>query len=99
MHVIVMSIRDIGDIKKYEVFVNGSVNTYYSGQIAPIIENISYNWLDINTFRSYLTAYQINNPYGRDLYSLNSARIDFVPYQFRPALKMIHSDCRQCWCW
>lgn len=92
VHGIVMSIRDIGDIKKYEVFVNGSVNTYYSGQIAPVIKNISYNWLDINTFRSYLTAYQINNPYGRDLYSLNSARIDFVPYQFRPALKMIHSD-------
>src|SRR5699024_2814555 len=27
-----------------------------------------------------------------NLYSLNSARIDFIPYQFRPALKMIHAD-------
>ena len=27
-----------------------------------------------------------------NLYSLNAARIDFVPYQFRPALKMIKSD-------
>jgi len=26
------------------------------------------------------------------LYSLNAARIDFVPYQFRPALKFIRSD-------
>ena len=42
--------------------------------------------------RSYLTAYQINNPSSQNLYSLNSARIDFVPYQFRPALKMIHAD-------
>ena len=89
---VVMSISDLGDTKKYEVFVNGSFNTYYSGQIAPIVKTASYNWLDINTFRSYLTAYQINNPYGRDLYSLNSARIDFVPYQFRPALKMVHAD-------
>ena len=40
----------------------------------------------------YLTAYQINNPSSQNLYSLNSARIDFVPYQFRPALKMIHAD-------
>ncbi len=63
-----------------------------TGQIAPVVETASYNWLDINTFRSYLTAYQINNPYGRDLYSLNSARIDFVPYQFRPALKLVHAD-------
>ncbi len=89
---IVMSISNLGDTKKYEVFVNGSVNTYYTGQITPVIETKSYEWMDINTFRSYLTAYQINNPYGRDLYSLNSARIDFVPYQFRPALKMIHAD-------
>lgn len=89
---VVMSISDLGDTKKYEVFVNGNFNTYYSGQIAPVVETASYNWLDINTFRSYLTAYQINNPYGRDLYSLNSARIDFVPYQFRPALKLVHAD-------
>ena len=89
---VVMSISNLDDTKKYEVFVNGNFKTYYAGQIAPVVENTSYNWLDISTFRSYLTAYQINNPYGRDLYSLNSARIDFVPYQFRPALKMLHAD-------
>lgn len=89
---IVMSITDLGDTKKYDVFVDGSFKTYYSGQIAPVVEKANYNWVDINTFRSYLTAYQINNPSGRDLYSLNSARIDFVPYQFRPALKLIHAD-------
>lgn len=89
---IVMSITDLCDTKKYDVFVDGSFKTYYSGQIAPVVEKVNYNWVDINTFRSYLTAYQINNPSGRDLYSLNSARIDFVPYQFRPALKLIHAD-------
>lgn len=89
---IVMSITDLGDTKKYDVFVDGSFKTYYSGQIASVVEKVNYNWVDINTFRSYLTAYQINNPSGRDLYSLNAARIDFVPYQFRPALKLIHAD-------
>lgn len=89
---IVMSISDVGDTKKYDVFVDGSFKTYYSGQVAPVLETASYNWVDINKFRSYLTAYQINKPSGRDLYSLNSARIDFVPYQFRPALKLIHAD-------
>lgn len=89
---IVMSITDFGDTKKYDVFVNGNSKTFYSGQIALYVEKVSYNWVDINTFRSYLTAYQINNPSGNDLYSLNSARIDFVPYQFRPALKLIHAD-------
>lgn len=89
---IVMSITDLGDTKKYDVFVDGNFKTFYSGQIALYVEAASYNWVDINTFRSYLTAYQINNPSGNDLYSLNSARIDFVPYQFRPALKLIHAD-------
>lgn len=89
---IVMSVSDVGGTKKYNVFVDGSIKTFYSGQIAPFINEVSYNWVDVNTFRSTLTAYQINNPSGRSLYSLNSARIDFVPYQFRPALKLIHSD-------
>lgn len=89
---VVMSITDLGDVKKYDVFVDGNFKTYYSGQIAPVVETVSYNWVDISTFRCYLTAYQINYPSGRDLYSLNSARIDFVPYQFRPALKLIHAD-------
>lgn len=89
---IVMTVTNLGDTKKYDVFVNGSFNTYYTGQIALVQETASYNWGDINTFRSFMAAYQINNPSGNELYSLNSARIDFVPYQFRPALKMIHAD-------
>ena len=89
---VVMSVKDLDGTKRYEVFVNGNFKTFYAGQIAPVVQEEEYNWVDVNTFRSYLTAYQINNPSCRDLYSLNSARIDFVPYQFRPALKIIHSD-------
>lgn len=89
---IVLNITDLGDVKKYEVFVNGDCKVFYSGQIKLKQDIPTYNWIDINTFRSSLTAYQINNPSSNDLYSLNSARIDFVPYQFRPALKLIHAD-------
>lgn len=89
---VVHAIKDIGTVKKYDVFINGKLNTYYSGQIELVKEAVDYNWVSINTVRSYLTAYQINNPSSQNLYSLNSARIDFVPYQFRPALKMIHAD-------
>ena len=89
---IVTSIYDLEGVKKYDVFVNGVVRTFYSGQIALVKETENYSWIDLDTFRSYLTAYQINKPSSQNLYSLNTARIDFVPYQFRPALKMIHSD-------
>ena len=89
---IVLSVKNLGDITMYEVFVNNSRRTFYTGQIALCGEETQYSWVGIDEVQSYLTSYQINNPSAQNLYSLNSARIDFVPYQFRPALKMIHSD-------
>jgi ATP-dependent helicase HepA len=89
---IVVSMKDLGTITQYEVFVDNALRRYFSGQIALVQETAEYNWVGINDVRSFLTAYQINNPSSQNLYSLNSARIDFVPYQFRPALKMIHAD-------
>lgn len=89
---VVHAIKNIGSVKKYDVFVNGKLNSYYTGQIELVEESVGYDWVSVSTVRSYLTAYQINNPSSHNLYSLNSARIDFVPYQFRPALKMIHAD-------
>lgn len=88
----VFSISDVGGIKKYEVFVDGEIKVFYDGQIQKIDDAPTYSWVDINTMQSNLTAYEINNPSAGNLYSLNSARIDFVPYQFRPALKLIKSD-------
>ncbi len=89
---IVVSMKNLGTITQYEVFVNNALQRYFTGQIALVQESAGYNWVGISEVQSYLTAYQINNPSSQNLYSLNSARIDFVPYQFRPALKMIHSD-------
>lgn len=89
---IVFSITNLGQTIKYELFIDGGIRPYFAGQIALVEESAAYKWVDADTFRSYLTAYQINNPSARNLYSLNSARIDFVPYQFRPALKLIHAD-------
>lgn len=89
---VVMSLKNLGDITQYNVFVNNKIKQYYTGQIALVEKSAGYNWISLTEMRSYLTAYQINNPSSQNLYSLNSARIDFVPYQFRPALKMIHAD-------
>lgn len=89
---VVMSLKNLGAITQYNVFVNNEIKQYYTGQIALVEKSAGYNWISLTEMRSYLTAYQINNPSSQNLYSLNSARIDFVPYQFRPALKMIHAD-------
>ena len=89
---VVISVETVGDIQKYDVFVDGGIKTFYTGQIALAEEPPTYNWIDLPTLQSYLSAFEINNPSSGNLYSLNAARIDFVPYQFRPALKMIKSD-------
>lgn len=89
----VMKVEPIGENrKKYSVFINSRVSVYYTGQIAKKQENTVVSWMDIDSFQCYLTAYEINNPSAGSLYSLNAARIDFVPYQFRPALKLIKAD-------
>lgn len=88
----VFSISEVNGIKKYDVFVDGDIKTFYDGQIRLVDPAPSYSWVDISTFQSNLTAYEINNPSAGNLYSLNAARIDFVPYQFKPALKLIKSD-------
>ena len=88
----VFSISEVNGIKRYDVFVDGDVRTFYDGQIRKIDSAPTYSWIDVNTFQSNLTAYEINNPSAGNLYSLNAARIDFVPYQFRPALKLIKAD-------
>lgn len=77
---------------KYTVFMDNNPQTFYKEQIQLKVESSIKTQLALARVRSALTAYQINNPGSSSLYSLNSARIDFVPYQFRPALKMIKSD-------
>ncbi len=77
---------------RYSVLIDGSIKPFYKEQIKlQVAEEVS-NQTTVAQVRAALTAYQINNPGSSSLYSLNSARIDFVPYQFRPALKIIKSD-------
>lgn len=80
------------DNGKYTVWMDNAPQTFYREQIQIRKAEITSAHLALSRVRSALTAYQINNPGSSNLYSLNSARIDFVPYQFRPALKMIKSD-------
>ena len=89
---LVVSADRVGGKIKYTVFLDGVHRTFYSGQIELAPSESGIHWVDPVNFRNRLSAYQINHPSSENLYSLHSARIDFVPYQFRPALKLIHSD-------
>lgn len=88
----VIGAEDLGSTIKYTVLVNGKVLTFFEDQLSAVDaqnNDLFYSAKDVN---SLLTARLILNPSITSLYSLNSAKIDFIPYQFRPVLKIIKSD-------
>jgi len=89
---IVMGTDQIGDTLQYTVFINGKTKTFFKGQIELVPQTESSDYDSLIDVQRKLTAYQIKKPSSDSLYSLNAARIDFVPYQFRPALKLIKSE-------
>lgn len=78
---------------RFKVFIDGTTQTFYASQLqAKDQREEKENTLSCDQFHAYLTALQIRYPGLSTLYSLNAARIDFIPYQFRPVLRFIRSD-------
>jgi superfamily II DNA or RNA helicase len=88
----VIGVEGVGSNARYTVFINGRPQPFYMSQLEPVTQEEIGESIPIEQVHAYLTGLQINHPSLSTLYSLNSARIDFVPYQYRPALKIIRSD-------
>ena len=78
---------------RVRVFTGQEIQTYFVSQLrAEDQTDDDVQPLSCEAFHACLTARQIRHPSLSTLYSLNAARIDFIPYQFRPVLKFIRSD-------
>lgn len=78
---------------RYQVFTGVlGLQVYYESQLEAKEIQTELKQVDPAQFHAGLTASLIRNPSLSSLYSLNSARIDFIPHQFRPVLKFIKSD-------
>ena len=78
---------------RVKVFVGGNTQTYYASQLqAEEQPDDDFQFLSCEQFHASLTALQIQHPSLSTLYSLNAARVDFIPYQYRPVLRFIRSD-------
>jgi ATP-dependent helicase HepA len=89
----VVSVLSGEEENRYAVFLNNETQTYYASQLEAYSEQDKASlFLGRDEFHGYLTALQIRHPGLSTLYSLNAARVDFIPYQFRPVLKFIRSD-------
>lgn len=93
----------IGGSPRYRVFHTAvQIAEYYEDQIeiVPSIPTAS-SWadaitqnapLDVESFRARLTAARLSHPQVDNLYALQAARINFIPFQFKPLLKFLRAD-------
>ena len=78
---------------RYQVFMDGAPKWFYESQLEGVAsQGESHTLVSLNHFHAHLTALHLQHPGLSTLYSLNAARIDFIPYQFRPVLKFIRAD-------
>lgn len=77
---------------RYTVFLDNKPQEFYRSQLQPVVIEERTATFSLNELHCLLTSLQVQHPSSTVLHSLNAARIDFVPYQFRPALKIIRSD-------
>jgi len=78
---------------RFKIFIDGITQSFYASQLQAEEQRVeNESTFTCDQFHAYLTALQIKYPGLSTLYSLNAARVDFIPYQFRPVLRFIRSD-------
>lgn len=91
---VVIAVNVSGPENSYSVFINGKSCNFYQSQLNPVAtaETFLDSYACLSEAQALLTSIRLVRPEFANLYSLNSARIRFIPYQFKPVLKLIKSD-------
>lgn len=82
----------VGEDPECKVFSNGKLENYFLSQLSRISEETGVKATDIADLKAKLTAFHICSPSTSKLFSYKMGDINFVPYQYRPVLKLIKSD-------
>lgn len=88
------AITAISDDGVYSVFIDGEVKTFYPSQLLDVSDEAKsiIEFSDYTDCHTYMSAIEIREPNNSSLFSLNSGKISYIPYQYRPVLKFIKSD-------
>lgn len=82
-----------GGEPRYSVFENGKPANYYESQLESIPDAQDERTpTQLAEFHARLTSLLLSTPSLGNLYSLHSGRVRFVPYQYRPVLKLLRAD-------
>ncbi len=77
---------------RYQVFQDQRSVSYYESQLRPIKPADAHSLLSAGDLRAHLTSLHLLSPSTANLYSLRSGRVHYVPYQYRPVLRLIRAD-------
>lgn len=93
MPVPVLEVLAGGAETRYRVLLNGAREIVYESQLRrPAVAADERRDVTAAGLRAQLTALQIGCPSTSVLFSLRTGRVKFVPYQYRPVLKLIRAD-------
>jgi len=78
---------------RYTVFQGNRKALYFESQLQrPVAKADEPVALSVDRFHAFLTSVMLLSPSSANLFSLRSGRVHFVPYQYRPVLKLIRAD-------
>lgn len=77
---------------RYRVFQENAPTTYYESQLQYPPQREERRTLPAGEMRAQLTALHLLSPSTASLFCIRSGRVQFVPYQYRPVLKLIKAD-------
>lgn len=82
-----------GGERRYSVFEGNKQTNYYESQLESIPDvQDERTPLSLAEFHARLTSLLLSSPSSANLYSLHSGRVRYVPYQYRPVLKLLRAD-------
>src|SRR5262249_10254700 len=89
----VMEVLPGGTEPRYRVFENYAKATSYERQLQPApAPSDERRVLTVRELQARVTSLHILSPSTTTLFSLRCGRVHFVPYQYRPVLKLIRAD-------
>ena len=83
----------VGGERRYLVFEDNKLTNYYESQLEfiPSVRGERVV-LALSEFHAHITGLLLTGPSNNNLYSLHSGRVHFVPYQYRPVLKLLRAE-------
>ena len=100
---IIAELEPVGGHRRFRVYHSASqVRDYFEDQIEPAVVEVPRDeWIrrvleerfvSHSEFRARLMATRLNNPQVDHIYALRAARIQHIPFQFKPLLRLLRAD-------